>query len=250
MKLNSGLIFKWLKSENTSSQESRRLGKLTRQHLGVTSRQYRKMLSEGRRKTKVLERLMSANEWDKIDFSKIPSRAGMIYKNAFARHDLERIRQGATQSYEDFAKDKNTKVNAKALYPFDVTKQAMEFGHWGDYYDRGNKSQDLNNTERLMINKYWQNLEDVFNGYSYNGICVCDVSGSMYGDPLAVAISIAMYCAEQITSSLSALILLLQKLKELISLIRSIVLPKLIGVAAPILKLCLIRCSLSQSRII
>lgn len=197
MNLNSGLIFKWLKSENTSSKESRYLGRLTRQHLGMTSRQYRKMLSEGRRKTKVLERLMSANEWDKIDFSKIPSRAGMIYKNAFARHDIERMRQGATQSYEDFAKDKNTKVNAKALYPFDVTKQAMAFGNWGGYYSCGRKSQALDNTERLMVNKYWENLADYFKGCTFNGICVADTSGSMYGDPLAVALSIAMYCAER-----------------------------------------------------
>ena len=193
------LLAKWLKSENTSSMESRKLATKTRQYFHMTSKQYRKTLSILRERINVLERLMSAGRWDEISFDKIPSRAGMIYKNAFARHDLERMRQGATQSYEDFAKDKNTKVNAKALYPFDVTKQAMEFGHWGTYYGRGNKSQDLNDTERLMINKYWENLEDVFNGYSYNGICVCDTSGSMYGDPLAVAISIAMYCAEHNT---------------------------------------------------
>ena len=193
------LLAKWLKSENTSSAESRKLAAKTRQYFYMTNKQYRKTLSILRERINVLERLMSAGRWNDISFDKIPSRAGMIYKNAFARHDLERMRQGATQSYEDFAKDKNTKVNAKALYPFDVTKQAMEFGHWGNYYGRGNKSQDLNDTERLMINKYWQNLEDVFNGYSYNGICVCDTSGSMYGDPLAVAISIAMYCAEHNT---------------------------------------------------
>lgn len=194
------LLAKWLKSENTSSLESKRLGNKTRMAFGMTHREYRKTLSILRDRINVLEHLMSANEWDKIDFSKIPSRAGMIYKNAFARHDIERMKsEKEVQSYEDFAKDKNTKVNAKALYPFDVTKKAMEFGNWGVYYGRGNKSQDLDNTERLIINKYWQNLEDVFNGYSYNGICVCDTSGSMYGDPLAVAISIAMYCAEHNT---------------------------------------------------
>lgn len=194
------LLAKWLKSENTSSLESKRLGNKTRMAFGMTHREYRKTLSILRDRINVLERLMSAGRWDEIEFDKIPSRAGMIYKNAFARHDIERMKsEKDVQSYEDFAKDKNTKVNAKALYPFDVTKKAMEFGNWGGYYGRGNKSQDLDNTERLIINKYWQNLEDVFNGYSYNGICVCDTSGSMYGDPLAVAISIAMYCAEHNT---------------------------------------------------
>jgi len=193
------LLAKWLKSENTSSRDSRVLADKTRRYFGMNHKEYRKTLSVLRERIRVLERLMSAGRWDEIEFDKIPSRAGMIYKNAFARHDLERMRQGATQSYEDFAKDENAKVNAKALYPFDVTKKAMEFGDWGGYYGRGNKSQDLDNTERLIINKYWENLEDVFNGYSYNGICVCDTSGSMYGDPLAVAISIAMYCAEHNT---------------------------------------------------
>ena len=193
------LLAKWLKSENTSSRDSRVLADKTRRYFGMNHKEYRKTLSILRERIRVLERLMSAGRWNEISFDKIPSRAGMIYKNAFARHDIERMRQGAEKSYEDFAKDENAKVNAKALYPFDVTKQAMAFGNWGYYYGHERKSQDLNDTERLIVNKYWENLEDVFNGYSYNGICVCDTSGSMYGDPLAVAISIAMYCAEHNT---------------------------------------------------
>lgn len=194
------LLAKWLKSENTSSLESRRLANKTRIYLNMNHREYRKTLSILRGRIRVLEKLMSAGKWDEIEFDKIPSRAGMIYRNAFARHDIERMKsEKEVVSYENFAKDKTTKVNAKALYPFDVTKQAMAFGNWGYFYNYDRKSQDLNDTERLIVNKYWENLEDVFNGYSYNGICVCDTSGSMYGDPLAVAISIAMYCAEHNT---------------------------------------------------
>ena len=45
---------------------------------------------------------MSENRWDEIEFDKIPSRAGMIYKNAFARHDIERMKQDpSVQSYAD-----------------------------------------------------------------------------------------------------------------------------------------------------
>lgn len=190
------LLAKWLKSENTSSLESKRLGNLTRIAFKMSHREYRKTLSIMRARINVLERLMSENRWDEIEFDKIPSRAGMIYKNAFARHDIERMRQGAESSYEDFAKDKNTKVNAKALYPYEVVKEAMAFGQWGYFYNSGKKSQKLDDTERLMVNKYWENLADYFKGCTFNGICVADTSGSMYGDPLAVALSIAMYCAE------------------------------------------------------
>ena len=71
---NTELIFKWLKSENASSTETKKLARKTREAFNITAREYRKLLSYGREKTKVLERLMSANEWDKIDFSKIPSK--------------------------------------------------------------------------------------------------------------------------------------------------------------------------------
>ena len=189
--LNSGLIFKWLKSENTSSEESRRLAKKTREAFGLTSKQYRKILSIGRKKTKVLERIMSDGEWDKIDFSKIPSRAGMIYKNAFARHDIERMKANKeVKSYADFAKDTTTKVNAKALYPYECVAEALKCRHF-----------DLEDPQRLMTNKYWDNIEDVIKGATFNGIVVADTSGSMTGSnadaPINVAISLALYCAER-----------------------------------------------------
>lgn len=197
MSLNSGLIFKWLKSCNTSSKESRILGEKTRQAFGLTSKQYRKLLSYGRKKTKVLERVMSANEWEKIDFSKIPSRAGMIYKNAFARHDLERAKNENVQTYAEFAKDTAKKVNAKVLYPYECVAEAFKIMRNG--YRCRNVAMD--DTNRLMVNKYWDNLADYFNGASFNGMAIVDTSGSMCGPdasaPINVAISLGMYCAER-----------------------------------------------------
>ena len=179
------LLAKWLKSENASSTETRALAAKTRKFFGMTSREYRKTLSILRERIKVLERLMSAGRWDEIEFDKIPSKAGMIYRNAFAKHDVERMRQGAERSYEDFMKDTTTTVNAKSLYPFEVVEKALRKNHL-----------PLDSTERLTINKYWDNLRDVMNGYAFNGIAVADVSGSMTGTPMNVAISLAMYCAE------------------------------------------------------
>lgn len=183
------LLAKWLKSENASSRETAWLGNKTRQYLGMSHRQYRKTLSILRERIRVLERLMSANRWDEIEFDKIPSKAGLVYKNAFARRDIIK------EKYKAFAEDKTTKVNTKALYPYEIVKQAMAYGGYGWYY--GRPSNDP--TDRAMLEKYWDNLADYFNGCSFNGICVADTSGSMYGDPMAVALSIAMYCAEKNT---------------------------------------------------
>ncbi len=199
------LLAKWLKSENTSSAESRRLGALTRQHMGMTSRQYRKILSNLRARINVLERLMSENRWDEIEFDKIPSRAGMIYKNAFARHDIERQKNENVKTYAEFAQDATTKVNAKALYPYECVAEAVkvmkpQYRSWYSFNDYNKSNVDLYDTNRLMVNKYWDNLTDYFNNATFNGIAVVDTSGSMTGDsasaPINVAISLGLYCAE------------------------------------------------------
>ena len=186
------LLAKWLKSENTSSAESRALGNKTRQYLGMTHKQYRKTLSILRTRINIVEKLMSENRWDEIEFDKIPSRAGFIYKNAFARRDIIKAK------YEAFAKDENTKVNAKTLYPYECVAEAMRATNsgWGWY---GNKN--ISDVDRAMINKYWANLEDYIKGATFNGMAIVDTSGSMCGSnadaPINVAISLGLYCAEK-----------------------------------------------------
>ena len=195
------LLAKWLKSENTSSKDSRRLAGRTRQYLGMNHKQYRKTLSALRTRINVLEKLMSEGRWDEIEFDKIPSRAGMIYRNAFARHDIERAKsEKNVTTYADFAKDKTTKVNAKALYPYECVAEALKLFRTGSYRTM-HSLPALDDTQRLMVNKYWENLADYFNGASFNGIAVVDTSGSMVRSdasaPINVAISLGLYCAEK-----------------------------------------------------
>lgn len=185
------LLAKWLKSTNTSSKKSCQLGEKTRVAFGMTPKQYRKTLAILRDRIRIVERLMSENRWDEIEFDKIPSKAGLIYRNAFARHDLVREQSDKNvQTYADFAKSKETKVNAKALNPCDVVHQATmcRYGH--------------DHTDRLMINKYWENLHDYFQNAVFNGVAVVDTSCSMtWGResilPIDVAIALGMYCAEK-----------------------------------------------------
>ena len=197
------LLGKWMPSENTSSAKTRKTAAKVRAFLGMTPKQYRKVLSVLRARINVLERLMSEGRWDEIEFDKIPSKAGLKYKNAFARHDIERMKKNPeVKSYADFAKDTETKVNAKALYPYEVVAKATEvmgcsYSYWAP--SRGAKPMD--DTDRLMVNKYWENLADYFSGKTFNGLAVVDTSGSMRGSeasaPINVAISLGMYCAER-----------------------------------------------------
>ena len=179
------LLAKWMPSQNASNKETKRLGHVLANYLNMTSREYRKTLSVLRERINVLERLMSANRWDEIEFDKIPSKAGLIYRNAFARRDI------LAKKYEAFAKNKNTKVNAEVLYPHDVAHRAFkEFGLYGSYAS-------IEDPRRLMLQKYWDNLKDFYNGREENGIAVVDVSGSMSGTPMEVAVSMGAYIADK-----------------------------------------------------
>lgn len=183
------LLAKWLHSENATSEENAKLGALTCQYFGYSPRQYRKHLSTLRERIRVLERLMSQNRWNEIEFDKLPSKAGLKYKNAFARRDIIKAK------YEKFAKDENTKVNAGTLYPYEVVEKAINLMSSNQWYSRKNVA--LDNTDRLMINKYWDNLTDYFNGSNLNALVMADTSGSMMGTPINVATSLALYTAEK-----------------------------------------------------
>lgn len=177
------LLAKWLPSINASSVETKRLGRKLANYLNMTEKQYRKILSTLRKKINVLECLMSANRWEEIEFDKIPSKAGIIYKNAFARRDI------IAKKYEAFAKNKDTKVNAKALYPHDIAHRV--------FYDWSIKGETYDSPNRLMLQKYWDNLKDFYNGREENAIAVVDVSGSMYGTPMEAAVSMGAYVADK-----------------------------------------------------
>lgn len=179
------LLGKWMPSENAHNITTIARAKKIRKYLNMTARQYRKMLSKLREHLKVLEKLMSANRWEEIEFDKIPSKAGLVYRNAFARRDI------IAKKYEAFAKDKNTKVNANTLYPYKIVQKVTSHYNWA--YKRSL----MDTTEREMINKYWENQKDYLHGASPSMLCVVDTSGSMHGDPIDIAISLGLYCAER-----------------------------------------------------
>ena len=191
------LLGKWIPSENYSSAKTKHNARRIIAALHVSPREYRKTLSALRERIHVVERLMSQNRWDEIDFSHLPSRAGLIYRKAFERRDM------IQQKYREFAKDTSTKVNAGKLYPYDVVREAQKVMHCDSYWHYGSHEPRLDDTQRLMVNKYWDNLKDYFNGATLNAMVVCDTSSSMLhgasntATPMQVAVSLAMYAAER-----------------------------------------------------
>ena len=175
------LLYKWMPSINASSRNTQERGRKFAREFGLTERQYRKMLSEGRQACNLVESLMSQNHWDQIAFDKLPSRAGLLYKNAFMRREETKAR------YAEFMSNDKTKVNAAVLNPVDIAHQIYNYRGW-------NRPSD---TERKAWQKYWDNLKDYYNGREEPGIAVVDVSGSMCGQPLEAAVSMGAYIAER-----------------------------------------------------
>lgn len=179
------LLGKWLPSENASSQETKRLAKIIRKNSGLSPKQYRKMLSELRAKIDIVERKMTQNQWSEIEYDKLPSKAGLQYRNAFYRHDKDR--------YTEFMMPKDgqsVKVNAGTLYPYEIVGK-VPFDYWSE------SAMPIDDIERATLNNYWKNIPDYINGDSTDAIAVIDVSGSMSGTPMEVAVSLGLYVAER-----------------------------------------------------
>ena len=179
------LLAKWMPSINASSKVTKSLGKEFAKYFGLSEKDYRKMLTTLRNKINIVEQKMCSNNWDEIEYSKIPSRAGLMYRRAFIKHDFER--------YNDFIKSTlvlEDKINAGTLYPYDIAERTGVFG-------RLYSEPDIDPTEEMVLQALWQNLPDYMEGKSFNGLVVADTSGSMSGRPMAVSVSLAMYIAER-----------------------------------------------------
>lgn len=175
------LVYKWMPSINASSRDTQERGRKFARAFDMTEREYRKLLTWGRKQCNLVETLMSQNRWDQIAFDKLPSRAGLLYKNAFMRREETKDR------YAAFMSNKETKVNASVLNPVDIAHQIYNY--------RGYSRPSA--TERQAWQKYWDNLKDYYNGREEPGIAVVDTSGSMWGVPIEAAVSMGAYIAER-----------------------------------------------------
>lgn len=177
------LLVKWLPSTNTSSPNTCRLGRLFADKFSLTEREYRKILSKMRAHLDIVEKKMSSSDWININYQAVPSRAALIYKKAFKKHD----ESGYTKYIEAVAKGE-AKINASTLYPYDIVRTI-----------RNNGSQHDPTNEAL-----WNALPNYVpaDGEYKNVLCLCDVSGSMAysanGLPMDVSISLGIYCGERI----------------------------------------------------
>lgn len=181
----NGLCAKWMPRKGNISVELRTF-------LGWTPKFYRKRLVE---LTKVVEQDMCANKWDEINFNHVPSVASSRYKKAFARHTAKYKEWAAKLVSTDPEVRAEVKVNAGAVYPYDVLKGVI--GAYGLNYDKANLDH---------LTAQWEALPN-FVGDA-NILPVVDVSGSMATPAggykskssttcLDVSVSLGLYLADK-----------------------------------------------------
>ena len=180
------LLAKWMPSENTSSEKTRQMAAKAQRALQLTPRKYRKMLSALRKHINVTERLMSAGEWGKIDYAKVPSYAMHNYGSAFAKHDHERF-----DAYLKSVKKGEVKINASVLYPYDLVEKYMNTRELGNYYGDCFVARN----ENAVVEAQWKAMPNYIKE-GLNIVAMADVSGSMSGRPMASSIGLAIYLAQ------------------------------------------------------
>lgn len=168
------LLGKWIKTPDASSANTRKLGILTAKKLGYSVYEFKRILRALRKQIDVVERHMSAKEWDKIKYPEVPSRAMMLYRKAFMRNDEERY-----QKFINKAVKGEVKINSSTLYPYDIVEKVL--------YHR---------EDSASLEAQWRQLPNYVEEGT-NALVIADVSGSMTGRPLATSIGLALYFAER-----------------------------------------------------
>ena len=169
---HDGLCAKWMPRKGDLAVELRK-------HMGLTPKGYRKTLVT---LTKVVETAMCSGDWDNINFSHVPSVAAARYQKAFGRH---------TTKYAEYraalvAKDPSVKINATAVYPYNVL-QSIKMG------------------DKDVAKAQWDSMPNYIGDALV--LPMCDVSGSMGSavggnqnlSCMDVCISLGLYLADKNT---------------------------------------------------
>lgn len=189
------LCAKWMPSINASSSETRRMAKFFQKKFMLSVSAYRKMLSKLRAYLEVLETRISKNDWDKVDYSRVPSKANILYRDAFMRHDSERRKE----YLKELAKG-NTKINAQSMFLYDIVhayfSSIPNFEYTWHYMRKHNLLVDKTLEELWKAQVKPDNFKNTLVVRDGSGSMTVTVSNSSSVSALDVADSISLYCAE------------------------------------------------------
>lgn len=172
------LVAKWLPIRKKNTVAEKKFLSVLRSKMKVSPKELRQIVVSIKN---VIETDLCKNEVSNIELEKVPSLAMVRYRNCLkAKHS------GFEQYVESLTKGE-TKVNAGALYPYDLL----------------NRRSVLNTEQHSLINAQWKALPQLMSK-QINVLPIIDVSGSMecYAgnskvECIDIAVSLGIYLAEQ-----------------------------------------------------
>ena len=151
---------------------------------GSTPRiKYQQMCAEIRGAAKIPESFIGRGEWDLVDYQRMPSVCRKVYgERLFKKHDEERYVSFLGDAVKAVQAGEKPKVHSGALLPHTVTSSAKADSvetdlQWHGLVTRLIQARSSEEDEELVVP-------------------VCDVSGSMTGEPMEVAIALSLLLAE------------------------------------------------------
>ena len=179
LKKGNGICAKWMPRKGP-------IASAIRHKMWLSPKAYRKLLVG---LTKVVETQMCAREWETINYDHVPSVAAARYQKAFTKRDPIRY-----DEYKKGLASGENKVNAAAVYPYDVIKSV----YTGD---------------ATVAAAQWEALP---NYLSDNGIVPmvdtsssmsCKVNGSGSLTCMDISVSLGLYIADKQTGAFKDLFL-------------------------------------------
>jgi hypothetical protein len=186
------LACKWAPRKGPHAKQLRSL-------LNTTNKKYRQWLKEN---SETVEQQMSDEHWNDIKYQSVPGQAMRKYRKAYSKHDSDR--------FQEWKLD-DTKASVSASYPHDVIKLIYN-PDWIESF--------LEDADFDLAEKQWKNLPDHIKE-GENILPMIDVSGSMTGLPMLIAVSLGLYLSEHNKGSFKDTFLTFSGSPELIRLVEA-----------------------------
>lgn len=152
------LCAKWAPSEKDSLNQRFKIVPLLVKQMKWSLKEYRSVyLTPLRQYLDIVERKMCSQEWEDINFSKVPSQAIHRLKNAFEKHTPENFREWKNQVILG-----EEKINSKQIFPHELIVKIKYSNNINDF-----------------VELQWAELETKYNNFS-DAVFLIDVSQSMH----------------------------------------------------------------------
>ena len=183
---------------------------------------YRKEVSRQRGAAQIPEHYIGSGSWHLVNYQRMPSNCRYLHGHIYKKHDTQRyheylqvakseaqavlMAQQEPQSEEEDSAPTtlSNKIKAGALLPHKIVEKALSTHNELDN-DRNNEESSASSTSSQSSldedesNLQWlQLVQDIRNSGALppRSMSICDVSGSMIGEPMNVAIALSLLVSD------------------------------------------------------